>query len=150
MTASKVSMTVLQSGAILAVVLQLPMLALLPTITATTVSTVWLHNVHRHPIGRTNSNRSNSTECPCPLSTVSLYGLCTTCHLLTDTPTLAENGYSGNPGWNNGNNGANKPLNQNNMLTRTWTDASSGHRKSPSMWNDDNKSINGLFTLIFS
>lgn len=77
MTASKVSMTALQSGAILAVVLQLPMLALLPTTTATTVSTVWLHNVHNHPIGRTNSNRSNSTECQCPLLTVSLYALWT-------------------------------------------------------------------------
>lgn len=151
MTASKVLMMAPQSGAILAVVLLLAMLEVLPIIMATTtVNTALLHNVRSHLIGRINSNRS--TECQCLLSTVSPYHLLNLCKVCLKThanehSNLPENGYNGNPGWNNGNNGGSKPLNQNNMLTRTWTDAS-GHRKSPSMWNDDSKSINGLFYLI--
>lgn len=132
MTASKVSMTAQQSGAI-------QVAALLATAAASTD----LCASRSHQTGRINS--SPSTECQCLLSTVSEMLVS---FVITHFDTIlifAENGYSGNPGWN-GNNGGNKPLNQ-NMLTRTWTDASGVHRKSPSMWNDDSKSMNGVFIL---
>ena len=64
---------------------------------------------------------------------------------------LLENGFN-NSGWNNNNNGGNGGSasnkstvnnNQPGILNRTWTDAS-GHRKSPNLWNEDVKSLNGM------
>lgn len=50
-------------------------------------------------------------------------------------------------GWNNDatNNGGNKMANQ--MLNRTWTDAS-GHRKSPSLWTEETKNLNGKMLMM--
>lgn len=50
---------------------------------------------------------------------------------------------NGNGGNKSGNGGGNQP-----GLTRTWTEPS-GHRKSPSMWNDEAKSLNGKHFAYF-